>query len=117
MIKKITCIECPRSCSLSIDIENCRVIKVSDSKCPKGEEYAKTEVENPLRILTGTVLTEGLSLKMVPVKTDCPIPKNKISEAAVVLKKIKLTTPLSLGSVIVADFLGLKVNLITTRDL
>jgi len=116
MIKKLTCIECPRSCALNVDIENCQIVKVEGGKCPKGGEYAKTEIENPLRILTGTVLAQDLALKMIPVKTDKPIPKARISQAASEIKKIKIKRPLHAGDIIVPNFLGLDVNLIATRD-
>lgn len=116
MIKKITCIECPKSCSLSLDIENCHVVKVSGNRCPKGEAYAKTEIENPMRILTATILAQGLSLKMVPVKTDKAIPKTKILAAADELKKIRITKPCAVGDIIRENFCGIGVNLIVTRS-
>lgn len=116
MIKKITCIECPESCSLSVDIENCRLVHVSGNKCPKGGEYAKAEVENPVRVLTGTILAHGLSLKMVPVKTSKPIPKAKVLEAAVYLKSVKIMHPVSVGDIIKKDFLEDGIDLIATRD-
>jgi len=116
MIKKLTCIECPKGCLLSIDIENCRVVKVSGNECPKGEKYAIQEIENPMRILTSAVLTEGLSLKMVPVRTDKPIPKSKIMEAIDEIKKTRLKSPVKCGFVIAENFLGLGVNLLATRE-
>lgn len=116
MIKKMTCIECPKGCLLSIDIENCRVIKVSGNECPKGEAYAVQEIENPTRILTSAVLTEGLSLKMVPVRTDKPIPKSKLMEAMGEIKNIRLKSPVKSGSVIVENFLNLGVDLLSTRN-
>ena len=117
MIKKLTCIECPKSCALSVDIENCRVIKVIGDKCPKGKEYAVSEVENPGRILTSTVLAIGLAIKMVPVRTDRPIPKSKILEAALAVKKIRIDKVFRAGDIIVSNFLALGVNLIATRDI
>lgn len=116
MIKNLTCIECPRSCALAVDIENCRVVKVSGEKCPKGRDYAVSEVENPRRILTSTVRARGLNLKMVPVRTDRPIPKDRILEAAAEVRKIKLESPIKAGDVIVNNFLGLGVNMLATRD-
>lgn len=116
MIKNLTCIECPRSCALTVDIENCRVVKVSGEKCPKGRDYAVSEVENPRRILTSTVRARGLNLKMVPVRTDRPIPKDRILEAAAEVRKIKLESPIKAGDVIVNNFLGLGVNMLATRD-
>ena len=116
MIKKLTCIECPKGCMLSIDIENCRAVKTSGNECPKGEKYAMQEVENPMRILTSAVLAEGLELKMVPVRTDKPVPKKRIAEAMEEVKKIRLKSPVKTGSVIVENFLGLGVNLLATRN-
>jgi len=116
MIKRLTCIECPLGCALSVDIENCKVVKVDGNKCEKGEAYAVSEIENPVRILTSAVLTEGLDLKMLPVRTDKPIPKAKLYEAMAAIKKIVLRSPVRAGDIIAADFLGLGVNLISTRD-
>jgi CxxC motif-containing protein len=115
MIRNLICIQCPKSCPLTVDFEGCHLVKVEGNKCPKGADYAKTEIENPLRILTGTVLTEGLALKMLPVRTDNPIPKARILEAATEIKKIRLTKPINIGEVIVSNFMGLGVNLIGTR--
>lgn len=116
MTKNLICIECPRSCALALDIENCRVVKVSGEKCPKGKDYAVSEVENPRRILTSTVGSRGLNLKMVPVRTDKPIPKDRILEAATQVRKMRLDRPVKAGEVIAENFLGFGVNLIATRD-
>ena len=114
-MRKLICIECPRSCVLRVDIQNCRVVKVTGEKCPKGRDYAVSEVENPQRVLTSTVSTSGLALKMVPVRTDRPIPKDKILEAAAEARKMKLERPVKVGEIIAENFLGLGVNLIATR--
>ncbi len=116
MIRNLTCIECPRSCVLAVDIENCRVVKVEGEKCPKGKDYAVSEVENPRRVLTSTVSARRLSLKMVPVRTDKPIQKERILEAAGEIRKIKIDRPVKSGEIIAANILGLGVNLIATRD-
>ena len=51
MIKKLICIEYPVGCLLSANIKDSMVIKVSGHKCPKGEEYAQSEIENPVRMV------------------------------------------------------------------
>ena len=117
MIRKLTCIECPIGCLLNVDVENCKVIKVSGNKCPKGLEYAIAEVEDPVRVLTSTVLAQRLTMKMVPVRTDAPIPKADMMKAMGDVKRIKITKPIKRGDVIVHNFAGVKVNLIATRDI
>lgn len=116
MIKNLTCIECPKGCSLRVDIENCRVVKAEGEKCPKGKDYALSEIENPRRVLTSTVVAQGLGLKMVPVRTDRPIPKSKLIEAMDEIKRLRLHKPVRTGDAIVINFLGLEVNLIATRE-
>ncbi len=114
-MKTLVCIECPRSCGLSADIENGKVKDVKGAKCPKGIGYAIAELENPARILTATVLNEGPGLKLVPVRTDKPIPKPDLLRAAEEIRKMRLTKPLKAGGVIADNFLGLGVKLIATR--
>ena len=116
MNKKLICIECPRGCALSVDIENCRVIKVEWNQCPKGARYAAAEIERPVRILTSTVSAVGLSIKMVPVRTDQPIPKGKLVEAMEAVRRVRLERPVAAGDSIVANLLGTGANLIATRS-
>ena len=117
MKKNITCIECPVGCELTVDIEDSKVIKVSGNKCPKGLEYARNEVENPVRILTSTVLARGLSAKMVPVRTSGPIPKGMMGPAMREIKKARVTKEVGVGDVICKNLLGLGVDLVATRKL
>lgn len=116
MTKELICIECPKGCALSVDIENCRVVKVSGSECPKGEEYAVSEIEDPKRILTSTVLTQGLPLKMLPVRTDRPVPKSRIFEAMKEIRKIKINKAVNAGDIVLENLLEIGINLIATRD-
>jgi len=113
--KRLICIECPLGCALSVDIENCRAVKVDGNKCPKGERYAVSEIEDPVRILTSGVLALGLELKMIPVRTDKAIPKGRLMEAMSEIKKIRVDKSVQAGSIIAKDFLIPGVNLVATR--
>lgn len=117
MNKELICIECPKGCALSVDIENCKVIKVTGGECPKGEKYAVSEIENPQRILTATLLTQGFSLKLLPVRTDQPIPKTRIKDAMKAIRDFKVTKRVKTGEIVITDLLKLGANLIATRDL
>ncbi|MFA5088427.1 MAG: DUF1667 domain-containing protein [Candidatus Omnitrophota bacterium] len=116
MIKNLTCTECPKGCALTVEVEDGKVAKVSGNLCAKGDIYARSEIENPLRILTSSVLAQGLNLKMVPVRTDKGIPRKKIFEAMAEVKKIKLKRAVQVDDVIVGNFMGLGVNLVATRE-
>ncbi len=116
MTRILTCIECPQGCGLTVDIEDCKVKSVQGHKCPKGEKYAAAEVENPVRVLTSTVLTRGLDIKMLPVRTDRPIPRAKLMEAMRLIRELRVEKPVRTGDVIVRDFLEIGVDLVATRD-
>ncbi|MGB4520517.1 MAG: DUF1667 domain-containing protein [Candidatus Omnitrophota bacterium] len=109
------CIECPIGCVLEVDMDS-KPIRITGNKCPKGEEYAISEIENPQRILTSSVLTQGLALKMIPIKTDKPIPKKDLLKAMEVIKKIRLKKTVAVGDIVMKDLLGLGVNLVATRE-
>lgn len=117
MIRKLTCIECPVGCLLSASIKDSRVVNVSGHKCPKGEEYAQSEIENPVRILTSTVMTKNVSVRFLPVRTDRPIPKARIFDAMAKIQKICIRKPVKTGDIIAKNFLNLGVNLIATREI
>ncbi|MDD5527094.1 MAG: DUF1667 domain-containing protein [Candidatus Omnitrophota bacterium] len=116
MLKKFVCIECPRGCLLEAEIENGRMVKVNGNKCPRGEDYARGEIENPARVLTSTIPAEGLRLKMVPVRTNRPIAKSRMLEAAAAIRKLKTDRPVRAGEVIAENLLGLGADLVATRD-
>ena len=115
MTKNMICIECPNGCVLSVEIDPGRVVKVSGARCPKGMAYAAAEIDNPVRIFTATALTRGLSLKLIPVRTNKPIPRKDLSRAIEEVLKIRVKEPVETGDIIIDNFLGLGVNLIATR--
>ena len=116
MKRELICIECPLGCHLTAEVDNGKVISVVGNKCPKGVKYAFTEIEAPVRVLTSTVLAKGLGLRMVPVKTDGPIPKVDLFKAMEEIKRIRIKKPVKIGEIIRKGFILPDVNLIATRD-
>ncbi|OGR63405.1 MAG: hypothetical protein A2X31_09055 [Elusimicrobia bacterium GWB2_63_22] len=117
MKRTMTCIECPKGCTLEIEADGARVISVSGHQCRRGDKYARQETEAPMRTLTTSVLTRGLELKMLPVRTSRPIPKDKLFEAMDAIKRLTVTSPVKAGAVVATDFLGLGVDLVACRPL
>ena len=115
MKKKLICIECPAGCTLTAYMEDDKVVKVEGGKCPKGEPYAVSEVEHPRRIFTSTVCAKGLSVKMIPVRTVVPIPKSLIFQTMREIKKIVVTEPVEVGTVVIKDILATGTDLVSTR--
>jgi CxxC motif-containing protein len=67
--------------------------------------------------LTTTVRIKGGVHPLLPVRTDQPIPKQKLREAMLATADLVVEAPVIMGDVVVENFLGLGVNLIATRDL
>ncbi len=116
MEKDIVCIVCPNGCTLHISTHG-EEIAVSGNKCPKGEEYAKTELTNPMRTLTSCVATAFPAHPVLPVRTSGAIPKGEIMNAMKAVNAIVVDSAKSCGDVIVSNFMGFGVDLIATDDL
>jgi CxxC motif-containing protein len=69
-----------------------------------------------VRILTSAVLAEGLPLRMVPVRTDRAVPKEKLFEAMAEIKKFRLKKTVRVGEVVIPDIAGTGADLIATRE-
>jgi CxxC motif-containing protein len=117
MKKPMTCIACPQGCLMELEADGSRLISVSGNKCKRGADYARQETEAPMRTLTTSVLTRGLELKMLPVRSSQPIPKGKLFEAMDAVKLITVTSPVKAGAVVAPNFLGLGADLVACRGL
>ena len=112
---ELICILCPKGCHLKVDEADS--FSVTGNSCPRGEEYGRGELKNPLRTVTSTVKITGASQRRCPVKTKSPIPKHLIFDAMRLLDDIELTSPISLGCVVVEDICGTGIPFVTTRSL
>ena len=112
MNRELTCIVCPQGCSLNIEIENGKIISVSGNTCPRGEKYAISECTNPERCVTSTAKCKNG--EVVSVKTDRPIPKDKIFECMEIINKQIVTLPINIGDVIISDVFG--ANIVATQN-
>ena len=114
-MKKLICIVCPKGCHLTVDEQN--DMQVTGNDCLKGEIYAKQELTNPTRVVTGTVKISGASHPRCPVKTDGVIPKNLVLKASALLDTVQLESPVKAGYTVLENIFGTGVNFVATRDM
>jgi CxxC motif-containing protein len=112
-MKELICIICPRGCHLQVDDE----LNVTGNNCPRGAIYAKTELTHPTRTLTSTVSIKSEIEVALPVKSDKPLPKEKIFEAMEVINKTCVKAPIKIGDIVVKNIFGLDVNIVATKDI
>ncbi len=112
--RTITCIICPRGCSVDVEI-NGEDISVSGNSCPRGEKYALDECTHPMRTVTSTVRVSNREDTMVSVKTADPIPKENIRDIMDMIHKTEIKAPVRIGDRIISDICG--TNVVATKSI
>jgi len=115
--KEIICIVCPVGCTLEVTVEDGKLVEVTGYECKRGVAYAEQEAVAPKRTLATTVRVKNGIHPLVPVKTDIPVPKEKMREITELLAQVEVEAPVKIGSIIVADVLGTGANVVATRNL
>jgi CxxC motif-containing protein len=113
---ELICICCPLGCRVNIE-RNGDDFTVTGNTCPRGRDYAISELTAPVRMVTSSVPVVGSVDKTVSVKTDKPIAKELIFKALETLKGVVVTAPIKEGAIIVSNILGTGVNFVATREI
>ena len=113
MEKELVCIVCPRSCRMRIEMRDGGP-EVTGNGCQRGRDFAVRETTDPRRTVCTTVRTVFPEAPVLPVRVSGPIPKGKVFELMREAGRVTVTQPLRRGDVVVADILGLGVDLIAT---
>ncbi len=117
--KEYTCVVCPNGCSIKVQYEESKPPKLISSdgaRCPRGEVWAKQEIENPMRTFSSSIIVTGGEFIEASVRTTKPIPLAKIFSVMEEIKKIKLQAPLAIGDVILSNPAGTDTDVIVTRN-
>ncbi|MCL2184937.1 MAG: DUF1667 domain-containing protein [Treponema sp.] len=115
-MKNITCITCPISCRITVDIVD-EIHIISGNKCSRGREYAKTEMMSPVRSLTTTVKTVFPNMPVLPVKTNRDVPKEMIPEIISKLANVLIIKNISIGEIIIFNILGSGCDIVATSEI
>ncbi len=114
MVKELICIVCPKGCHLKVDTD---LEKVTGNTCKRGEIYGLNEVKNPTRVVTSTVKIEGCENRVIPVKTEEPIPKGMIFDVMKEINSVSAKIPVKIGEVVITNVLGTGVNVVATKTI
>jgi CxxC motif-containing protein len=115
MNRDLVCIACPVGCRLEVWQEQNGEIRVSGNQCEKGDTYGREELLAPRRVVTATVRLTGSTLRRLPVKTHRPLPREHIATLLAEIGRLRVSVPVALGQVLLADFRGTGVDLVATR--
>ncbi len=115
---EMICIVCPTGCRLKVRKDkDGKVLSVTGNTCPRGEKYARQEIESPTRTLTGTVRLKGGLLPRLPVITSDAVPKDRIFDVMREINRVTAHSPVHTGDILIENVLGLGVNIVASRDL
>ena len=111
--KLLTCIICPRGCSLKVTLDEANVpTRVEGNACPRGEDYAIAECTRPMRTVTSTVKCADGSV--VAVKTNKSVPKEKVFDVMGEINKALLPAEHAIGDVVISDVCQTGADVVVT---
>ncbi len=115
MKKEIICTVCPRGCHIMVEGEGEKILSVEGYSCKRGLEYAGTEFAHPVRILTTTVKIAGVQNDLLPVRSNRPVPKEKLFACMEQIRMTQVKLPVSRYDVIISDICGTGVDIVATK--
>lgn len=117
MEREFICIICPNGCRIKVEYEGTNIKNIRGDECPKGKDYVKNEITNPLRVFTGSVLVAKGDFSLVSVKTLSPIPKKYLKKVGEITRRIKVDAPIEIGKTVASNLLNENIDLIATRKI
>jgi len=117
MEREYTCIICPNGCQIKVEYEGTSIKSIKGDECPKGKDYVKNEITNPLRVFTGSILVAKGNFSLISVKTPVPIPKEYLKKVGEITRHLKVEAPVTIGQVVAFNLLGENIDLVATRKI
>ena len=111
---ELTCIVCPIGCRMTMAPTADGEIEVSGNRCKRGVAYAREEVQDPRRVLTGTCAISGADAARLPVRSSNGVPIDDLAPFLKSMYELRLTAPVKRGTLIASDLGGTGINLIAT---
>ncbi len=115
-MKQLVCIGCPRGCRLTAEEKNGE-LTVTGNSCPRGREFAISEMTGPKRTVCSTVRTVFPDAPVLPVRVSDDIPKDRIFDVMREINAVTVTERIGRGEPVIENVLGLGVDVISTSDL
>lgn len=117
--QQLVCISCPLGCRLTVEKDDAspQGYRVTGNSCKRGIDYAIREVTEPTRMVTSTVRIRGAHLSRLPVRTDKPIPKDRIMDCMALINALEVKSPVAMGQVLIPDLFGTGAQVVASRSL
>jgi len=113
------CIGCPLGCRLEVDADTSTntVVEVRGFSCRRGKEYAVQEHTAPLRLVTTTVAIDNGLWPRLPVRSQMPVPKDKVKAICEHLRTVRVSAPVASGAIIWTDDQEPGIKIVAARTM
>lgn len=116
MKKEIICTVCPMGCHITVEGEGDNVTSVTGHTCKRGEQYATAEFAHPVRILTTTVKTDSKKVPVIAVRSEKPVPKEKIMDCMEVIRQCQVKAPVHTYDVLIENICDTGINIVAAGE-
>jgi CxxC motif-containing protein len=116
MSKELTCIVCPNSCRLTVQLID-EKWNVTNARCPRGIPFAIQEMTNPQRTITSTVKTTSPKFPLLPVKTNGEVPQSLMISIMEIINTVEVNEPVHMGDVIISNVMKTGVDVVATCNM
>lgn len=116
---EFVCVVCPNGCAIDAEFvrgEAPRLISAVGARCARGDKWVKQEIEEPMRTIATSVLVRGGDWPCASVRTQSPIPLEKVPGVMDALRGVVIDAPLRIGQIVVKNPAGTETNVIVTRN-
>ena len=113
------CVVCPNGCAIDAEFVKGlppRLVSASGAECKRGKAWIEQEIEQPMRAIASNVPVVGGDCINASVRTNRPIPLDKIQDVMAAIRSQTLVAPVSIGHVVIANPAGADTDIIVTRN-
>ncbi len=119
---EFVCVVCPTGCAIDAEYvpgrEDAppRLIRAEGFTCQRGEKWIRQEIEEPMRTIALSVLVRNGDYLCASVRTQSPVPLDKIRQVADAVRDVVLEAPVHIGQIVVKNPAGAGTDVIATRE-
>jgi CxxC motif-containing protein len=85
--------------------------------CQRGGMWIRREIESPMRTVTTSVLVRGGDAVCASVRTQNPVPLERVWDVVRALRDVELDAPVDIGQTVMTDPAGVVTTVIATRKI
>ena len=105
---------CPAGCRIKAHKNESGSWDFEGYTCRRGLDFAKSEVIDPVRVLTSTVLMRSPYERIIPVRSENPIPLASMFTAMEQIRTFVLDSVPAQGEIVIHDLAGTGTGLRVT---